>query len=68
MTTIIPDMGKVKQLAYTKGWSWAELAQRAGLSLTTMFALQSKRRKASERTLYKLAGALDVPPAEIVEK
>lgn len=68
MTTVFPDMGKVKLTMYQKGWSWSELARRSGLSLSTMFSLQSKRRKASERTMYKLAAALDVSPADIVEK
>lgn len=68
MTTVFPDMGKVKQTMYQKGWSWSELARRSGLSQNTLFALQSKRRKASERTMYKLAAALDVSPADIVEK
>ena len=68
MKSIIPDMGKVKRLAYKKGWSFSELAKRADLSLNTLFALQAKRRKASERTMYKIAAALDVSPAEIIEK
>lgn len=68
MTTCYIDMNKVKRTMWEKGWSWAELAQRAGLSLSTMFSLQSKRRKASERTMYKLATALNVEPADIVEK
>lgn len=67
MQSIIPDMGKVKRLAYKKGWSWAELAKRADLSANTLFALQAKRRKASERTMYKLAAALEVAPGDIVE-
>lgn len=65
---IVPNMAEVKRLTYSKGWSWAELAKQANLSLNTIFALQSKRRKASERTMYKLAAALDVAPADIVEK
>lgn len=62
------DMGKVKQLAYQKGWSLSDLAKQANLSLNTIFALQAKRRRASERTVYKLANALDVSPADIIEK
>lgn len=68
MTTCYLDMNKVKHSMWKNGWSWAELARRSGLSLSTMFSLQSKRRKASERTMYKLAAALDVSPADIVEK
>lgn len=65
--SFVPDMGKVKRLAYEKGWSFSELAKRADLSLNTLFALQAKRRKASARTMYKLADALDVSPVEIIE-
>ena len=68
MKSMAPDMGKVKQLTYKKGWSWSELASRAELSLNTLFALQAKRRKASERTVYKIAAALGVSPEEIIEK
>ena len=65
---IFPDMGEVKRLTYKKGWSLSELAKQANLSLNTIFALQAKRRRASERTVYKLANALDVSPADIIEK
>lgn len=68
MTTVFPNMEKVKHTMYKNGWSWSDLARRSGLSLNTLFALQSKRRKASERTMYKLATALNVEPADIVEK
>ena len=67
-TGIFPDMGEVKRLTYQKGWSLSDLAKQANLSLNTIFALQAKRRRASERTVYKLANALDVSPAEIIEK
>ncbi|WP_303063480.1 helix-turn-helix domain-containing protein [Acidaminococcus massiliensis] len=67
-TGIFPNMGEVKRLTYKKGWSLSDLAKQANLSLNTIFALQAKRRRASERTVYKLANALDVSPAEIIEK
>lgn len=62
------DMGKVKVLAYQKFWSLSELARQSRVSLATIFALQAKKRCASQRTITKLAAALDVSPADIVEK
>lgn len=67
-TGIFPNMGEVKRLTYKKGRSLSDLAKQANLSLNTIFALQAKRRRASERTVYKLANALDVSPADIIEK
>ena len=67
-TGIFPNMGEVKRLTYKKGWSLADLARQANLSLNTIFAMQAKRRRASERTVHKLANALDVSPADIIEK
>lgn len=66
--TVEIDMKKVKEMTLKKFMSFAALAKRANLSLATLFALQAKRRKASERTLYKIAAALDVSPADIIEK
>ena len=62
------NMNLAKQKTYRKGWALSDLAKQANLSLNTIFALQAKRRRASERTVYKLANALDVSPAEIIEK
>lgn len=66
--TVEIDMKKVKEMTLKKFMSFADLAKSANLSLATLFALQAKRRKASERTLYKIAAALDVSPADIIEK
>lgn len=67
-TTFDINMELIKHKTYMRGWSLTDLARRANLSLNTIFALQVKRRRASERTVYKLANALDVSPAEIIEK
>ena len=66
--TVEIDMKKVKEMTLKKFMSFADLAKSSNLSLATLFALQAKRRKASERTLYKIAAALDVSPADIIEK
>ncbi|MCH4096026.1 MAG: helix-turn-helix transcriptional regulator [Acidaminococcus provencensis] len=66
--TVEIDMKKVKEMTLKKLMSFADLAKSANLSLATLFALQAKRRKASERTLYKIAAALDVSPADIIKE
>lgn len=58
----------VKKLSYEKMWSLAKLATESDLSLSTLFALQRSNRKASLRTVSKLANALNVAPNEIIEK
>lgn len=62
-----PDMRKVRTLAYKRGFTWDQLAVKAGVSISTLFALQSKRRKASELTVFKIAQALKVDPDELIE-
>jgi len=62
------NMQKAKTLSYRKCWTLKELANHAHISLDTVFALQAKRRKATLLTLNKLAAALDVAPADLVEK
>ncbi len=66
--TFVVNMAKVKELTYQKFWSLTELAQQAHISLATIFALQAKKRQASKRTVAKIAAALDVSPADIIEK
>lgn len=66
--SVVIDMPKVKEMTYRKLWTWAELAKKAGITQPTIFALQSGRRKASIRTAYKIAAALDVEPSEIIKK
>lgn len=62
------DMPKVKEMTYRKLWTWADLAKQAGITQPTIYALQAGRRKASQRTLFKLAAALDVDPSEIIKE
>lgn len=59
---------QVKNLSYKKMWSLAKLATESDLSLSTLFALQRSNRKASLRTVSKLATALNVEPEKIIEK
>lgn len=66
--TYFVDMEKVCKLTQEKLWTFAELARRAHLSTTTISSLKAKRRKSSALTVYKIAAALDVSPAEITRE
>lgn len=62
------DMEKVRALTESRLWSWAELARKSGLSVSTIFSLQSGKRNSSNLTARKLAAALGVKPAEIIKE
>lgn len=64
----IVDMEKVKELTYRKLWTWADLARNANITEPTIYALQFGRRKASLRTVYKIAKALSVEPSDIIKE
>ena len=49
-----------------KGYTQAELAQRAGISLQTVFAIENGYRHRSFVLLKKLAQALDVPMESLI--
>lgn len=66
--TFTVNMGKVCELTQEKFWTIAELTRKAHLSQATYFSLKSGRRKASVLTVKKIAAALDVSPADIIEK
>lgn len=61
-------MEKVKSMMYEKLWTWAELARQSNVTQSTLFALQAGRRNPSARTVYKIAYALNVEPAEIMKQ
>lgn len=66
--TFSVNMKKVYELRLKKFWTTSELGRQAHLSQATIFSLKAKRRNVSMRTVKKLAAALDVSPAEIIEK
>ena len=66
--TFSVNMKKVYELRLKKFWTNSELGRKAHLSQATIFSLKAKRRNVSMRTVKKLAAALDVSPAEIIEK
>ena len=66
--TFSVNMEKVDELRLKKFWTYSELGIKAHLTHGTIYSLKAKRRNASMLTVKKLAAALDVSPAEIIEK
>lgn len=62
------DMQKVRDMTFKRLWTWNDLARRADLAPATIFALLAERRRASTRTVYKIAHALQVEPSEIIKE
>lgn len=62
------NMEKVDELRLKKFWTNSELGRKAHLTQATIYSLKAKRRNASMLTVRKLAAALEVSPAEIIEK
>ncbi|WP_370850989.1 helix-turn-helix domain-containing protein [Megasphaera sp.] len=62
------DMEKVGNMRYEHLWTWSELARRSNVTTATIFALKAGRRRASMRTLHKIAHALGVQPGTLIKK
>ena len=67
MTSCDVNMKKVNEIRTAKGWKVVELANKAKVSVATLFALQAGRRKASLVTVNRLANALQIPVDDIKE-
>jgi transcriptional regulator with XRE-family HTH domain len=67
--TVMPrvDGEKLRQLREARFFSHRDLAREAGVSPTTVLNLEAGRVEAQRRTIRKLAQALEVDPAELVE-
>ena len=67
--TVMPHVHgeKLRQLREARFLSHRDLAKRAGVSPTTILNLEANRVEAQRRTVRKLAQALEVDPAELVE-
>lgn len=49
-----------------RDWTQAELAERAGVSPSTVALAETGRAKVRARTLYRIAQALELDPAELL--
>jgi transcriptional regulator with XRE-family HTH domain len=67
--TVMPrvDGEKLKQLREARFLSHRDLARKADVSPTTVLNLEGGKVEAQRRTIRKLARALEVDPAELVE-
>lgn len=63
-----PDFEKIRPMLEARFWTWSEYARQANISLPTLLSLRAGRRRASFKTVRKLADALGVDPREIVKK
>ena len=67
--TVMPhiDGEKLRTLRERRFLSHRDLAKKAGVSPTTVLNLEAGKVEAQRRTVRKLAQALEVDPAELVE-
>jgi transcriptional regulator with XRE-family HTH domain len=56
----------VRRLRELRALSQRDLAAKAGLSVTTVNRIESRRHKATHKTVRKLAEALGVTPEELL--
>jgi transcriptional regulator with XRE-family HTH domain len=60
---------RVRELREGRGWTQAELARRAGIRRATVNRIENARIKSIDlEVLEKLATALEVHPAALIEK
>jgi transcriptional regulator with XRE-family HTH domain len=59
------NVDKLKELRLDQGLSQRQLAERAGVSNTTVANIERHRYGAHPGTIYKLAAALGVEPREL---
>lgn len=67
--TLMPqvDGEKLRAIREERFLSHRELAQRAGISPTTVLNLEKEQAEPQRRTIRKIANALGVEPAELVK-
>jgi DNA-binding XRE family transcriptional regulator len=58
---------KLKRARLAKAMNQRQLAERAGVTKTTLVQLENNRSQPHPSTLGKLADALDVSPADLIE-
>jgi transcriptional regulator with XRE-family HTH domain len=65
----MPIVLRVREIREAKGWSQAELADRAGIRRATLSAIESGQTKGVDfATLERLAKALEVDPGYLIVK
>ena len=67
MQTVVYIGTKLKRARLAKAMNQRQLAQAAGVTKTTLVKLENNRSQPHPSTLGKLAEALDVSPADLME-
>jgi transcriptional regulator with XRE-family HTH domain len=68
MQTVATTGEKLRRLRRGRAWTQEELAEKAGISPSTIVEIErGKRQNPHPGTLGKLAAALDVKPADLLE-
>jgi transcriptional regulator with XRE-family HTH domain len=67
METVVYIGTKLKRARLAKAMNQRQLAQAAGVTKTTLVQLENNRSQPHPSTLGKLAEALDVSPADLME-
>ena len=69
LMTMTPIMLRVKELREAKGWSQAELADKAGIRRATVSAIESNQKTGVDfETLERMAKALGCDPGYLIVK
>lgn len=58
----------IKQARSERGLTQQQLANRAGISITSLYYIESDTNSPSVRTLSKIAAALEVPVSALFEE
>jgi transcriptional regulator with XRE-family HTH domain len=61
-----PKLARLRHIRESKFLSQTELAERAGVAVTTVSRIESGKEEARYATTRKLAAALEVEPAQLV--
>ena len=64
--TVMPKLGRLKEIRESKYLSQRMLAQRSGVSRPTIARLEGGEEEPRYTTMWKLAEALGVEPGELV--
>ena len=60
---------RIRELRKAKGWSQAELAERAGVTQATVSRIEGEKVASLDLEVFeKLANALDVHPAVLIDQ
>ncbi len=62
------DGKRVKALREMRVMERRELAEKSGISYSTLYQIESDRRMARAQTAKRLADALGVPPEELIRR